>query len=79
MNPTTKIIFSFVLAAIIAGGGALLGAASEMEQGQGVGEIGSVTWLVIGVTAIVAAAKDFRTYLAPPPSTPPSGGGSETG
>ena len=68
MSPTVKIILSFLLAAIIAGGGALLGAASELEQGQGVGDISSVTWLVIAVTAVVAAAKDFRTFLATPPT-----------
>ncbi len=69
MSPLAKIIISFVLAAIIAGGGALLGAASELEPAQGIGDIGSVTWLVIAVTGIIAAAKDAYTYLASPPGS----------
>lgn len=64
MNPTSKKILSPILAAVIAGGGAFFGIVAELPAGSEISDIRSITWLVILVTAAVAAAKDVRTYFA---------------
>ena len=66
MSKTVKVILSPILAAIIAGGGAFFGVASELGADKDVGDIRVITWLVIAVTAAVAAAKDLRTYFSTP-------------
>lgn len=63
-----KIVMSGVLAGVVAGGGALTAVATELEPGSPITAIGQVTWLVIAVAFLVAAAKDWRTYTADPPS-----------
>jgi hypothetical protein len=62
-----RVIMQFlsgILAGIIGAGGALMAALQESPPGE---FPGSVTWLVIGVTGLVGAAKDWKTYLATPP------------
>ena len=67
MGPKQKIILSALIAAIIAGGGAFIGVASDLGDNENLSDIRLVTWMVIIVIALVAAAKDFKTYLAKPP------------
>ena len=67
MGPKQKIILSALIAAIIAGGGAFIGVASDLGDDENLSDIRLVTWMVIIVIALVAAAKDFKTYLAKPP------------
>ena len=67
MGPKQKIILSALIAAIIAGGGAFIGVASDLGDNENLSDIRLVTWMVIIVIAFVAAAKDFKTYLAKPP------------
>jgi hypothetical protein len=67
MSEKQKVILSALIAAIIAGGGTFLGVASELSDEENLSDIRLITWLVIIVIAIVAAAKDLKTYLAKPP------------
>jgi len=67
MSERQKVVLSALIAAIIAGGGAFLGVASELGDEENLSDIRLITWLVIIVIAIVAAAKDLKTYLAKPP------------
>lgn len=67
MNPILKRTLSAIIAAIIASGGAFFGVASELGANKDIGDIRIITWVVIAVTAVVAAAKDLKTYLAQPP------------
>jgi hypothetical protein len=67
MSEKQKVVLSALIAAIIAGGGAFLGVASELGDNENLNDIRLVTWLVIIVIALVAAAKDLKTYLAKPP------------
>jgi hypothetical protein len=68
MSDKQKVVLSALIAAIIAGGGAFLGVASELADNENLNDIRLVTWLVIIVIAVVAAAKDLKTYLAKPPN-----------
>ena len=61
MGRTFKLFVSGLLAGIIGAGGALIAAFSELPSGGGPSFL---TWIVIGVTGLVAAAKDWKTYLA---------------
>jgi len=74
MSGTVKVILSAVLAAVIAGGGVFLGVATDLGPDLGLGDIKSLTWVVIAVTAVIAGAKDLRTYLAKPPEMPSRSG-----
>jgi hypothetical protein len=67
MSPKQKIFISALISAIIAGGGAFIGVASELTEQENFSDIRLVTWMVIVVIALVAAAKDLKTYLAKPP------------
>ncbi len=67
MSEKQKVVLSALIAAVIAGGGAFLGVASELGNEENLSDIRLITWLVIIVIAIVAAAKDLKTYLAKPP------------
>jgi hypothetical protein len=67
MSPKQKVILSALIAAIIAGGGAFIGVASDLNDEQTLSDIRLVTWMVIIVIAVIAAAKDLKTYLAKPP------------
>ena len=67
MSEKQKVILSALIAAIIAGGGAFIGVASELGDNENLNDIRLVTWVVIIVIALVAAAKDLKTYLAKPP------------
>lgn len=67
MGPKQKVILSALIAAIIAGGGAFIGVASDLDHDENLSDIRLVTWMVILVIALVAAAKDLKTYLAKPP------------
>lgn len=67
MSEKQKVILSALIAAIIAGGGAFVGVASELGDNENLSDIHLITWLVILVIGIVAAAKDLKTYLAKPP------------
>ena len=67
MSPQQKVILSALIAAIIAGGGAFIGVASDLGEQENLADIRLVTWAVIIVIAVVAAAKDLKTYLAKPP------------
>lgn len=67
MSAKQKIILSALIAAIIAGGGAFIGVASDLSDEENLSDIRLVTWGVIIVIAVVAAAKDLKTYLAKPP------------
>jgi hypothetical protein len=67
MSEKQKVILSALIAAVIAGGGAFLGVASELGDEENLSDVRLITWLVIIVIAIVAAAKDLKTYLAKPP------------
>jgi hypothetical protein len=67
MSPKQKVLLSALIAAIIAGGGAFIGVASDLGELENLSDIRLVTWMVIIVIAIVAAAKDLKTYLAKPP------------
>ena len=67
MSEKQKVILSALIAAVIAGGGAFLGVASDLGDEERLTDIRLITWLVIIVIAIVAAAKDLKTYLAKPP------------
>lgn len=67
MSEKQKVILSALIAAIIAGGGAFLGVASDLSDEENLSDIRLVTWAIIIVIAIVAAAKDLKTYLAKPP------------
>jgi hypothetical protein len=68
MSERQKVIFSALIAAIIAGGGAFLGVATDLSDDESLSDIRLITWLVIIVIAMVAAAKDLKTYLAKPPN-----------
>lgn len=63
MGKTLKLFLSGLLAGIIGAGGALIAAFSEVPSGE---LPGVVTWIIIGVTGLVAAAKDWKTFLASP-------------
>ena len=67
MGPKQKVFWSALIAAIIAGGGAFLGVTSDLGDEENLSDIRLITWMVIIVIAIVAAAKDLKTYLAKPP------------
>lgn len=67
MKRLVMIILSSIIAAIIAGGGAFFGVVSELDPNAQLGDISGITWLVIAVTALIAGAKDLKTYLAMPP------------
>ena len=67
MSPKQKVLLSALIAAIIAGGGAFIGVASDLGEQENLSDIRLVTWMVIFVIAIVAGAKDLKTYLAKPP------------
>ena len=67
MSPKQKVILSALIAAIIAGGGAFIGVASDLGDEENLVDIRLVTWMVIIVIAVIAAAKDLKTYLAKPP------------
>jgi hypothetical protein len=67
MSEKQKVVLSALIAAIIAGGGAFLGVASELGENENLSDIRLITWLVIVVIGIIAAAKDLKTYLAKPP------------
>ena len=69
MSGTTKIILSFLIAAVVAGGGAFTGVATDLGPNQDIGDIRIVTWVVIAITALVAGATDLKTYLAAPPNS----------
>lgn len=61
MGPNTKLISSAITAGVIAGGGAL---AASMANG---GELTANVLVASLITALVAAAKDWRTFLAKSP------------
>lgn len=65
--PSNGEIMSALIAAFIAGGGAFIGVASDLGDEENFSDIRLVTWAVIIVIAVVAAAKDLKTYLAKPP------------
>jgi len=67
MSPKQKVILSVLIAAIIAGGGAFIGVASDLGDEENLSDIRLVTWMIIIVIAVVAGAKDLKTYLAKPP------------
>jgi hypothetical protein len=67
MNRKQKVVLSALIAAIIAGGGAFIGVATDLGDEENLSDIRLMTWMVIMVIAVVAAAKDFKTYLAKPP------------
>ena len=67
MRPKQKVFLSALISAIIAGGGAFIGVASDLGEQDNLSDIRLVTWMVIIVIALVAAAKDLKTYLAKPP------------
>jgi hypothetical protein len=67
MSPKQKVILSAIIAAVIAGGGAFIGVASDLGDEENLADIRLVTWLVIIVIAVIAGAKDLKTYLAKPP------------
>ena len=67
MRPKQKVILSALIAAIIAGGGAFIGVASDLGDEENLSDIRLVTWMVILVIAVVSSAKDLKTYLAKPP------------
>ena len=67
MSPKQKVILSAFIAAIIAGGGSFIGVASDLGDEQNLSDIRLVTWAVIIVIAVIAAAKDLKTYFAKPP------------
>ena len=67
MSEKQKVVLSGLIAAVIAGGGAFLGVATDLGDEESLSDIKLITWLVILVIAIVAAAKDLKTYLAKPP------------
>ena len=67
MRPKQKVFLSALISAIIAGGGAFIGVASDLGEQDNLSNIRLVTWMVIIVIALVAAAKDLKTYLAKPP------------
>lgn len=64
MGRSLKLVVSGLLAGIIGAGGALIASFSELPSGE---LPGLVTWIIIGVTGLVAAAKDWKTYLAKVP------------
>ena len=66
MSKKQKIFLSFLIAAVIAGGGAFTGVATDLGPNKDIGDIRTVTWIVIGLTALVAGAKDLKTFLADP-------------
>lgn len=57
---TVKKIWSAILAGIIVSGGMAIAVAQEQPE---LGEIKGGTWLVIGVTLIVAIAKDLQSSM----------------
>ena len=58
-----KRTLSALLAGLITGLGALLAVAMQMPAGSEIGDISSITWLVIGVTTLLTSAKDLQLYL----------------
>jgi len=68
VSPKQKFILSALIAAIIAGGGAFIGVASDLGDNENLSDIRIVTWMIIIVIAVVAGAKDLKTYLAKPPN-----------
>ncbi len=63
MSDGWKLVLNLIAAAIIAGGGAFIGVATDLGPNQDIGDIRTVTWVVIIITALVAAAKDLQTYV----------------
>ena len=59
-----RILLSSVIAGLIAAGTSLLAVAQEATT---IGDIGGLTWLIIGVGGALVLLKDIKTYLAPPP------------
>lgn len=59
-----RLIASALTAAVIAGGGAAM--AAFVEAGAGGAVSTNALWAAL-LVALGAAAKDYRTYLAPPP------------
>jgi len=59
-----KIVFSPILAGIIAAAAALGGAVGELPAGAQLSDIGQITWLVVGLAALIAGSKDLTTFMA---------------
>jgi len=64
-KPMTMLVHA-LLTFITISGGAFMAVAVDMEPGQ---SLSVVQWGVIGVTGLVAAAKDAQSRLAKPPVT----------
>jgi len=59
-----KLLLSGLTAFAIAGGGALLAVIADLPADE---VISVKVWIITGVTGIMAASKDIRTYLADSP------------
>jgi len=64
MGANTKLLLSSATAAVVAGGGALTAVVVDLAPGD---PISTNSWIVSGVAAAIAAAKDIQAYLAKSP------------
>ena len=69
MNPNMKIFISGLLTFVITAGGAIMAVMVDMAPED---PISAKVWLTAGIVGMIAAAKDWKTFTAAPPST---GGG----
>ena len=74
MSRTILAILSALIAVVIAAGGAFLVVATELGEGKNLSDVSDITWAVVGVTGVIAGAKDLRTY-AESTLFPPKPGG----
>lgn len=64
MNDNVKLALSAGTAAVVAGGGALTAVVVDLAPGD---PISANAWIISGVAAGIAAAKDVQAYLAKSP------------
>ena len=59
-----KKLLHAILSAVIASGGAFFAVAADLPTDQDVGDVRTITWLVVLGTGVVAAAKDLQTFVS---------------
>ncbi len=69
MNATLKLFLSGLISAVIVGCTGLMTAISTIPAGTPITDVSWTVWVGIASGAAMAAAKDWRTFIAPPPNT----------
>lgn len=63
MSDLTKLILHVIAAFFIAGIGACISVLTDLDPDQHIGDIRTVTWIVIALTAVAAGFKDLLTFV----------------